>query len=320
MMRSANELYGCVATFRAWTKAEDDLAISMLKDGASLQEVADKLGRTYKAVNHRSHRKWRVQTHYRLTKWNKLASVTKKELERLYWQEELSLKEIGQMYGATGQSVRYKMHKIGIPLERKRRHMIKPKLINDENLCYILGVLAGDGSVHNNSVSLCVTSKIFAESFARALRSVGLNPWVSKNPHRWKNPNWKPQYQVVATSKRFYEWYKSLSLDDIKRIIIEKKEHALAFLRGYFESDGHNGKYQLFLTDEDKKLLELAAELLKGLGYESCIEDLQGFSRLYIHGSRAQKDSLIRMLNPCIRNQQFSAGQALSYLTPGPNL
>lgn len=55
--------------------------------------------------------------------------------------------------------------------------MYQPKLGFTPTMCYILGVIRGDGSVYSGyqgSVKLNVIDKVFAESFAQALIDIGI--------------------------------------------------------------------------------------------------------------------------------------------------
>jgi len=166
---------------------------------------------------------------------------TREELHKLYWIDNMSLSQIAGMYGVTTPTVIRRMNKYGLTRRDRstaRRLAVSPEAKTMMSMrsrkkihanpgpaqAYILGVLFGDGYVfvqHKPSsgkrsyqTGLHVKDKAFADEFAKALRKIGLNPWIYTDR--------KGFYYVHATSANFYDWCKSFYLDgrspDIKKL------------------------------------------------------------------------------------------------------
>jgi len=96
------------------------------------------------------------------------------------------------------------------------------------------------------------------------------------------NPNLiyrgKRGWRTEASSKIFYEWFKSLHFDGIKNIA---KSCPIQFLKGFHESEGctfinktHKGKYKapaIVMTNTKKNLIDLTKELLEYLNFHPTI-------------------------------------------------
>ncbi|MEW6498344.1 MAG: LAGLIDADG family homing endonuclease [Cyanobacteriota bacterium] len=119
-----------------------------------------------------------------------------------------------------------------------------PNLEPSPALGYVIGVLLGDGCVYKKRRSphrvlkLRVTSEIFANSFAEALRKLGFH--AKRNFVPSKEPKRKNSYEVYAYSLFFYEWWQGFKARFPSSLfrILKNKEHKLAFLRGFYESEG----------------------------------------------------------------------------------
>lgn len=206
-------------------------------------------------------------------------------LTKAYWKNELSCVEIAKEKGCDESLVRYYMDKFHIH-KRSRSEVARlnakkypdaniklhPNLDFSENLAYILGVLKGDGWVSKNNwnyrIGLSTTETNFVESFAQSLKQIGLKPAI--NLRKFPDPNHRNQHCLEANSKEFYDWYKSLSLNDIRILINENTEYAIAFLRGFYESEGNISKasknsYRLAIYNSDKELIEFVKQLIENL-------------------------------------------------------
>lgn len=283
-----------------WTQEEEELAVSLLRQGVTLRKLADKLEkRTYNAVKSKNTKNWHIQTRY------KLSDVSREELERLYWEQMFSLDEIGEIYGVKKSSVARKMKKLGIP-RRKKTPSIRPALEPSEDLAYVLGVLLGDGSVfpiNSNSsyaIQLTNTSKVFVESFANALKRIGIHPCFFDIPQ--ENPNWNKQYGVKGHSILFGKWYETLAPSNIRKLL-KTREMVVSFLRGFYESEGHTDKptansRRVSISNTNEELLRLVQHLVESLGYKTSIH---GGKDIYIRGRKIDKERFLAELNPCIK-------------------
>jgi hypothetical protein len=75
-------------------------------------------------------------------------------------------------------------------------------------------------------------------------------------------------YKVVANSKIFYEWYKKLSLQNLKKSL-NTKEKTIGFLKGFYEAEGSISKSRnvvtISISNTDLKLLKVVKILLEQL-------------------------------------------------------
>ena len=247
-------------------------------------------------------------------------TVTKEELQRLYYDEELSLNEIARLYGVSRTTVIRWMNKHGIKRRNKReatklfyrKHPeVKEKIsekarksINlspSKALAYILGVLLGDGCVykdgHRGVIKLEVTDKVFAENFMRALKEIGLNPRSYIIQYKGR----KKTYMVRAFSANFYDFYSSLSLEDIRKLV---SGYELDFVRGFYESEGRarfkGNCLEVYIYNTRKELLTLIKELLANHGIRASIHKSGSEWALGIYGNNAWR--FLLKIKPCIRN------------------
>ncbi|MDI6884114.1 MAG: LAGLIDADG family homing endonuclease [Hadesarchaea archaeon] len=288
-----------------WTEEEEATLQALYPIGEREKLIATFKNRTWRGVKLKAHR---LGLKFPKSK----CRLSRKEIEELY-------KQVGASHAAEALGVApatfYNWlikNKIG-PL----RKMPNPNLCTSEDLLYVLGVLKGDGLVYvgKNSrhvVRLGTVSEEFAKSFAGTLKRIGLHPWVySYGPL----PHSKRQrvHVVNAASKRFAEWYKNLKTKEIKNMIGENLALAVAFVRGFYESEGcfylKRGKYPIVeIYNTDVQLLMLVKELILLLGvpidfrlYRKPTEKWKACWRLYKGGGEAL--NLVKLLKPCIKTQ-----------------
>lgn len=212
-------------------------------------------------------------------------------------------------------------------LRRAQREVVTKK-INLEptpTLSYVLGVLLGDGYVyttHIKGVRRCIVglgtvSEDFAKSFAQALASLGMHPRIRvRKPQGFGK---KPRFEVESISAMFYDWYKELTLEDIKKIVSTDKEHIIAFIKGFYESEGsliikdkERGYLGILLSNTNKKLLELVKELLQTLGFNAKLygpyknRGARGNTTEYRVAltSTSEVERFIKVINPCIKKKR----------------
>jgi len=165
----------------------------------------------------------------------------------------------------------------GKKLENLRKKvMLKPNLEMTENLAYVIGLLKGDGCVYRNerSFRICLDNcdiKI-ANNYFNSLKEIGLNPFICEiMPSNGIGK--QKMYRILAHSKEFYQWYKKLSLEKLKKLF-DTKEKIIGFLRGFYEAEGSITRYVKFnkyvstsiiINNTDLKLLRLIKSLLEKL-------------------------------------------------------
>ncbi len=114
-----------------------------------------------------------------------------------------------------------------------KKNLIKIDFEKSKELAYILGVLDGDGYTNKTyTLGLETKTKEFAEKFKDKLRKVGFN----SNMKFAKKDN-KSHWFVWGSSKKFIQWYLSLSSQKKKRWLL-KKQVAWEYLKGLYDSDG----------------------------------------------------------------------------------
>lgn len=153
------------------------------------------------------------------------------------------------------------------------RNFNNPDFTVSTNLAYVIGVLSGDGftlkSPKGDMLVLQVNSEPFALSFQSALQHMGL-PSRIRDLRGYVGCN--TNYRVTAYSQAFVDWYRAMSLIEIKDLLQLPVNDPLfyAFLRGFYESDGcfyertHPKKYiKISLTKGRLDLMLLVERCLK---------------------------------------------------------
>ncbi|NJE31006.1 DNA endonuclease [Thermococcus sp. 18S1] len=138
-------------------------------------------------------------------------------------------------------------------------------------LAYIIGVYLGDASISNRNyqyrVRLKVVDKDFAESFEKALKSIGANPRTGFEHDSGRTDRW----WVEVTNKELFMFLKGPKehLFEIARV------YPREFLRGFFDSEGsaivYPNRARVEASNYDLEVLELCKELLERLGIHSKI-------------------------------------------------
>lgn len=183
---------------------------------------------------------------------------------------------------------------------KKGRYFIHPSLEATPSLAYVLGVLKGDGSVYPHGkgadIKLTTASKDFAESFYKSLREINLHPYMYMYRGKY--------YTVEASSKAFFNWYKELDLPAIEKLL-DTEDKRIAFLRGFYESEGWCGNDQIQIYNTDKNLIDLVKRILADFEFDfrvSCKHQREKpLYTLYKHSKRVVKPFLA-LVRPCIKN------------------
>jgi len=294
---------------KRWTREELSTLKELYPKGMK-KELVEKLGRGWKGIHHKA-LELRMLTPIgskRLT----IRMPERRELEKLY--KNFGIKRAAEKLGVNRVTIWRWVNKFGIELNTPVKNL---NLNPSAELAYTLGVLKGDGHVRCDEkkyykyfVELRVISEEFAKSFADSLRKIGLAPVLRK--YRPSIGFWgrNPIYSTKAYSKKFVEWYKNLSLEEIRKIIGKNEEFAAAFVRGFYESEGSyyiskKGLPAIYIGNTDLPLLLLVRDFVLLLGYSLNLNK----SKLTSRGKRMyclQKKSkgvpeLIAMIKPCIK-------------------
>ena len=204
---------------------------------------------------------------------------------------------------------------------------IKPNLVMDVDLAYVLGVLFGDGSVSKQAhirLECHESSENFADSFFKALQNIGLNPskklrFIKSN---WNKNGGSMMWSVVATSKRFEEWFRELSYDKLENML-STNELMSAFIRGFYESEGSytmycrknkagwsTPQYKICIRNTDLQLTHLVYSLISKLGFHPTLYEEHGKKRgysyiLYTIQLRRKQEVIkfLEYIKPSIKNK-----------------
>jgi len=165
--------------------------------------------------------------------------------------------------------------KLGRPVSDEAKAKISqartltPSLRMGPRLCYLLGIIWGDGTTHCNSKNgscyvriSCGLDEAMASECEKLLKQIGLSP----RKYLYLNRSWqKPQWIVKAYSKQFVQWLSELTLDTLKSL---QSEEAIAFWHGLFRAEGHmDRRGRLHISTVNKELMEWGVRLLSELGY-----------------------------------------------------
>lgn len=230
-------------------------------------------------------------------------------LWKQYWLQEKSLSDIAKSLDLGETSVRRWMARHNIPrrpsLEAFRKKvLIKPRLNSSPALAYVLGTLLGDGYVRQDGeivLEQCTAS--FAKSFEKALKELQLNP---NTYNRVRGGNRKRTFCTIAYSKIFSIWYKSLSIDDIQKLLTTSKE-AKAFVRGFFEAEGSNEirphNWQVGMYNKNLELLLLVQKLCTRLGFNFKLRKRRDSTYALLIYNWQQCRRFIETIKPCVKNR-----------------
>ena len=247
------------------------------------------------------------------------------KLKRLY--ESTEVEKIAKLLGRSKDAVWSKADRMD--LKRIDSKLIQPYLVPSETLCYILGVLKGDGSVYTSKkyrhvIRLQVKDKLFADSFKKALKEIGLHPY-----YHYEESDDRPGHNIYAHSKIFVAWYSALTLGNIGNMLINPR-FGISFIRGFYESEGsfhhkwreerHQYSWKLALYNNDESLLRMVQSILAVLGFnfnwEKPVLHKPHMFRGYVIITRKpvcyiqiqSKENILdflSLINPCIKGQKM---------------
>ena len=169
----------------------------------------------------------------------------------LYHVKKLGLRELASRFGVNSETVRREMMFRGIKV--RAVHSCKTiKSINENDLAYLAGVLAGDGSISDGySFRLGATDKDFVDYVAALLGRIAP---VSRYVEKRDVATWNKMYYVFLCRKKFVDIIKKLHFDNLNCV------QKIRFINGFADSEGHvtDGKGtrpRLVISNNNRNLL-----------------------------------------------------------------
>jgi hypothetical protein len=240
--------------------------------------------------------------------------ISKKLLEKLYWNENYSTWQIARKLGfKNSKNIIWRMKTYGIPIRTRSEafllnHPTRKKFIPrwDKKLSYVIGSVLGDGCVMKYTVRLRTTTLEFNKSFEKTLNEINVK---CKTIYSGEREKWN----TYVCSVEFANFFNNLSLKTIEKNIFGDKDMMVGFIRGFFESEGSAKKWYnsvcVCMANTDLKLLKLIEKMINKLGYKTSI--YANFDKRYnkycynlnILGSSEFKLSFLNLINPVIKNK-----------------
>ncbi len=283
-----------------------------LKEKKSMKSISKIIGCSSKTILRRL-KKYEIKTR---TPWeHKKIKLDANKIKKLYWEENKSINEIANELGVSYTKIREDMIKNNIKRrDNKECSLNKPNLKKTKNLCYILGILKGDGYLYRNKSNYCIALESidldFINSFKNALKKINL---TSGGPYERKRSERRNKiYKIEARSKIFFKWFKNLNFKKIEKVIKEVNGE-IEFIRGVYESEG-----SYFLTKKRRPILAIGSTNKEVLVFiKRTVEILKlsptfpkpcplksgkPYYKLYFNKEKETKE-FIKIINPCIKKK-----------------
>lgn len=201
-------------------------------------------------------------------------------LRTLYWEEGLSLADIGEQYGVTRAATMLALEKHGIPRRDKsaarllalkrgkfighRYHQFNREFFDSQSpeMAYMLGMVLADGHVNKNGLFFGFGNKSFdiACNICELMESDQKPKWANNNGF----PSWQLSYCSQGMTLRLkalgVPWGKKAKTIRVPLVPPELLRH---FIRGFWDGDGSIGGKRLMFCSSSLLFLE---DLREGLG------------------------------------------------------
>jgi intein-encoded DNA endonuclease-like protein len=224
----------------------------------------------------------------------------REQIEKLYQEQHMSTREIAKELKCGQSTVRRLMKGYNIP---RRDYRIYPNLAPTPSLCYSITVLLCDGTTYmtksgSRAIDLRVKEKEFAILFYNALKEIGLHPHLHFNRGLW---------EVLAYSRKFFDFYQKLSIGDLERIALKSKMNALAILKAAYESEGSTYSYAICcISNTNLSLALFIKRLLEQFGFHPHLYGPYAnrknkpmyYLRIY---RKTERERFIELTAPCIK-------------------
>lgn len=247
-------------------------------------------------------------------------SVSKKRLVKLYWDQKLSTREIAEIFGVNRMTVQRRMQAFRILTRHQLalRELQKKLQEKPQELSYVIGVTLGDAGIYNVPSErgerlrfyMQVKNETFARSVYNALKKLGLNPFMYKTRKRGRE-----YFCVGANSTYFGRWFRRQGMKGVKRIITLGHGNTIAFIRGFYESEGscferpdQPGNYMISICNTDTGLLLFVKTLVQRMGFHPSVTIIKDtrkpwykdLHRLYLY-RQEEITKFLSMIDPCIK-------------------
>ena len=183
--------------------------------------------------------------------------ISRQTLERLYYEEGQSQREIAELFGCSETTVARRVREYGMPTRRDRaRYRARsgqshPRCRWTPQAAYAVGLISSDGSLSADGRHIIFTSagRELAETFRECLE---LRNSISEvSPDRQAT---RRAYRVQFSDVEFYEWLLDIELTPAKQSRLGAldipDEYFADFVRGFFDGDGsiytYIGRYNIY--------------------------------------------------------------------------
>ena len=258
-------------------------------------------------------------------------------LQTVYWDFGWSFKRIAEECRRPYGTVAWWFSSGGIPVRDpkmlRRAAGVRPiNLSDDVAVAYLLGIIEGDGSVfahplgrqYNVTLEIAGYDRAFADSFADALRRIGLRPTYFGRQQKIGART----VGVQGKSVLFVKWWQGLGFDGVRRYVSESRERTVAFLRGFYESEGscsHDKRpgrsLCVWFSNGDEELLLFVRGLLANIGYNFGMSRMAGrkpgyLPRLTLYlGARGEAQRFLTEVRPSIKTEPRRKGYRVSWVS-----
>jgi len=202
-----------------------------------------------------------------------LKNVPKEEIEKLYWQQKLTLSQIGRMFSVTYPTVIYWMKKRGVHTRGVRKYETRPFDGNELEKAYVMGLRLGDLNVRAHRRQILARTSTSHPAMLELFRNI-FQRYSHVHQFSMFNPKKKPHFdwQIYALLDKSFDFLLSKAAPDDT---LTNEDKFYAFLAGYTDAEGcilitpnGNGlRFYFQVAAEDKRTLFVIANKLREAGY-----------------------------------------------------
>lgn len=221
-----------------------------------LYDIAEFFNSSYSSVL-RAFKRYEIPRNLRQIK-SKIMQVPTEELRLLYIDNGLSIRKIAKQYKIHHEWLRQELKRRGIAL-RKERGCKSINMPSKEDLAYLVGVLAGDGSISDGyTYRLSAVDIDFVDNVANMLGKISK---ICRYVESRREANWNTLYVVVLCRKLFVDFVRDISFSDLSR------RGKVRFINGFVDSEGYvsDGRRtypRIIISNLDRELLSEILDFL----------------------------------------------------------
>lgn len=168
---------------------------------------------------------------------------------------------------------KYVLRGVGTPFDYPLSLDTKSKRIG-----YLKGAMLGDGNITKQGKYYRLYWGVTDIEFAEAILDIVNN----ELNHNASITTWQPK-----TNKKKLVYRISISREDTAKLLMEEpsnEEEVIGFLAGFFDAEGHTGRNQLIISQQDEKVLHRVQFLLDKLGFTTSYEKRPKADAIVING------------------------------------